>query len=621
MTVSINDRPVTIADVRRGLEALLNQPVTTNSNGSVIEGNDHNGRVNGAKLASLSISESPAQAEPAYPPNEKLLGKEVAAAVQFFPKAIIQELERKVRERKINPQTIEEFQIDLGRHVRVDTGASSQEAAKNSLGIFPLTLLGDPNREADNTLKIEQKDLDKIKSSIMFNPQSGRGGLEHVEDLSRFSISERNDLPANITIRVGKAVETPLPDEIQEIVSKAVREKKKVLFLGPTGVGKTTLIRQISRFLSDQGASPTVFDKSGEIAGHGLTPHSALGHLARRFVPFKNVAQSLISMIENHNPKALIIDELSDREQFSGVRRMIDEKGIPTAFIFTHGTTLGMAMHSKNTKELLAEVDTVIVGDDTAQKTGNGDVQDKIRHNVIGHSMVDVVVEMPARGVYVVHENALDSMKKLAAGEEPMVKVYPTGTNIREYRSKKAEEFIEPKNQFNPTERSVLNQATKTEYSSRSQSSVPYAEPEERGHKKVQRGTGTKQKDLSKTIPSSSSTSQAKYPLLVKNYKKGEIDSMPSHKLTELQQQLLDKQQGEGNLPKGQQQLLGWVNAAIEKQRARGKQQLAKHNKRYGDRESTLTVDQQRDTGGLRKLLEELEQERKRKEAAAKPHT
>jgi hypothetical protein len=96
---------------------------------------------------------------------------------------------------------------------------------------------------------------------------------------------------------------------------------------------------------------------------------------------------------------------------------------------------------------------------------------------------------------------------------------------------------------------------------------------------------------------------------------------MPSHKLTELQQQLLGKQKGEGNLPKTQKQLLGWVNAAIEKQRVRGKQQLAKHDKRYSDRESTLTVDQQRDTGGFKKLLEELEQERKRKEAAARPHT
>jgi stage III sporulation protein SpoIIIAA len=473
MTVDINNTtvidktPLTFGPIRKFLEAIYqNSPSLLENNGSAIAANDRN---NAVQLA--SHSEPSVQLERAYKPNVQLLGKEVAAAVQFLPKEIIQELERKVRERKINPQTIEEFQIDLGRHVRVDTGASSQEAAKNGLGISPLTLLGDPTKESDNVLKIKQEDLNQIKSSIMFNPQSGRGGLEQVEDLSRFSISERNGLPANITIRVGKAVETPLPDEIQEIVLDAVQNKKKVLFLGETGVGKTTLIRQISKFLSDQGVSPTVFDKSEEIAGHGLTPHSALGNLARRFViqPFKNVAQSLISMIENHNPKALIIDELSDREQFSGVRRMIIEKGIPSAFIFTHGTTLGKAMHSENTRELLAKVETVTVGDDTARHTGSLDPMDKIRHNVVGDSMVDVVVEMPARGVFVVHRNALDSMEKLVAGEEPEVEVYPEDINIRDYRSEAAERFIRSKDNDRPQplQRPVRERNTQEEPSSR----------------------------------------------------------------------------------------------------------------------------------------------------------
>ncbi len=440
-------------DVRRGLDALLNHSVTT-GNDSDIGASGLNGRAHAAQLL-LPDSQPLTPQKPAYQPNENLLGEEVARAVQFLPENIIKQLERKVEEGSINPQEIEEVQIDLGRHVRVDMGASSKEAAKNGLGISPLILLGDPNKAGDNALKITQKDLDRIKSSIMFNLESGRGGLKDVEDLSRFSISERNGLPVNITIRVGKAVETPLPVEIQNIVLDAVQNKKKVLFLGQTGVGKTTLIRQISKFLSDRGVSPTIFDKSQEIAGHGSTPHSALGNLARTFViqPFKNVAQSLISMIENHNPKALIIDELSDPEQFNGVRRMITEKGIPTAFIFTHGTTLGKAMHSENTKELLAKVDTVIVSDDTAQKTGTGNAQNKIRHNVVGDSMVNVVVEMPARGVFVVYENALKAMKELAAGQEPTAKVYPEGTDIRDYRAEEEEWFIQPTNKLDPLER------------------------------------------------------------------------------------------------------------------------------------------------------------------------
>lgn len=464
-----NDKPVTFNHLLSALRTLLNNLSTTSNNDLATEGNDNNDRITGQELASTPTSESSAKVESAYKPDEQLLGKEVAAAVQFLPEAIIRKLEGEVQERNIKPQNIEEFQIDLGRHVRVDTGASSKEAAKNGLGISPLTLLGDPTKESDNVLKIKQEDLNQIKSSIMFNPQSGRGGLKGVEDLSRFSISERNGLPVNITIRVGKAVETPLPDEIQQIVLDAVQNKKKVLFLGQTGVGKTTLIRQISKFLSDKGIVSSVFDKSEEIAGHGLTPHSALGNLARRFVPqpFKNVAQSLISMIENHNPRVLIIDELSDREQFSGVRRMIIEKGIPTAFIFTHGTTLGKAMHCENTKELLAEVKTVTVGDDTARLTGSKNPLDKTYYNVVGDSMVDVAVEMPARGVFVVHENVLDSMEKLAAGEEPEVEVYPKGTDIRNYRSEAAERFIKLKEAPDPMLRPARARNSQQEASSR----------------------------------------------------------------------------------------------------------------------------------------------------------
>ncbi len=571
--ININEKPVTYGALRQWLETLLDKPVDTPSkNGSSTAASGLNDRDDGKKLASPN-SDSSVQPTPTYQPNEKLLGQEVARAVQFLPEAIIQELERKVREKNIDPGKIEEFQIDLGRHVRVDAGVASKGSGLG--GIPKLTLLGAPTKESDNVLKIKQEDLNKIKSSIMFNLESGRGGLKDIEDLSRFSISERHGLPANITIRVGKAIEAPLPQEIQRIVLDAVKNKKKVLFLGQTGVGKTTLIRQISKFLSDQGVSPSLFDKTEELAGNGLTPHSALGNLARRFViqPFKNVAQSLISMIENHNPKVLIIDELSNPEQFRSVRRMVDEKGIPTAIIFTHGTTLGMAMHSENTKELLAKVDTVIVGDDTAQKTGNGDVQDKIRHNVIGHSMVDVVVEMPARGVFVVHENALDSMKKLAAGEEPTVKVYPEGTKIREYRSKEAEQFIEPKKMRDPLERPDLRKDLNISTSKVvSQTHLDKAlELEEKG-------------DLqSKQTQKGNSKGQDSYPLTKKYRGQQDVAPLSSNDLQELERELIQRKKAEGRkFLEVDQKLLNRVKLELERLAKTGTERVNNFNEKHG---------------------------------------
>jgi hypothetical protein len=143
---------------------------------------------------------------------------------------------------------------------------------------------------------------------------------------------------------------------------------------------------------------------------------------------------------------------------------MIREKGIPTALIFTHGETLGKAMHPENAetvKHLLAPIREVTVGDEAAKRTGSGAVMDFIRNKihpiVVGRPLADIVVEMVAPGVYVVHRDVLDSMKKLAAGQEPIVEVYPRGIDIRKYRPKEAEQFIEPTEMFDPFERGTIN--------------------------------------------------------------------------------------------------------------------------------------------------------------------
>lgn len=609
MKLDINNRPIQINDVVQFINSLTKNQVQ----GSEPESQHLAQAQSRSELQQISTASSPNPENNAsdsiYKPDEKLLGAELTRAVQFLPQKIIEKLERAVREGNIKTQDIEEIQVDIGRHVRIDLGSKSQ----TNSGTPKLFLLGNPADKADNDLRIREEDLLNIKKNIMFNPDSGRGGIKGLEDLSRFSISEREGKPANITIRIGKALDLPLPEDIQKIVMDAVTNKKKVLFLGQTGVGKTTLIRQISRFLSDKGISPSVFDKSEEISGHGTTPHSILGQLARRFgiQPSKNVSQSLIQMIENHNPKVLIVDELSDREQFSGVRRTIDEKGIPSAFIFTHGTTLGKAMHSDNVKELLAKLETVIVGDDTAQKTGSGNIEDKIRHNVVGHSMIDVVVEMPARGIFVVHENTHESMKKLAAGEEPIVKIYPKGINIREYRSKEAEQFIEAKKDFNPVARPEPVQREESKYS------TVITHPRNTERSGVESYPASKPVAKSK-LPASElkAGDSKKYPMLSKKttYSKDELNSMPQPDIEKLQKELLLKKKAEGNLPKSQSQLLDRVNSTLEKRAEQGQARIRQHEARYSSPKA-LNPHQEKEVESLLQTLQNLEQERQIKAA------
>lgn len=59
-----------------------------------------------------------------------------------------------------------------------------------------------------------------------------------------------------------------------------------VLFLGRPGVGKTTVIREMARVLSDELHKRVVIvDTSNEIGGDGDVPHPAIGGARRMQVP------------------------------------------------------------------------------------------------------------------------------------------------------------------------------------------------------------------------------------------------------------------------------------------------------------------------------------------------
>ena len=59
-----------------------------------------------------------------------------------------------------------------------------------------------------------------------------------------------------------------------------------LLFLGRPGVGKTTVIREMARVLSDELHKRVVIvDTSNEIGGDGDVPHPAIGGARRMQVP------------------------------------------------------------------------------------------------------------------------------------------------------------------------------------------------------------------------------------------------------------------------------------------------------------------------------------------------
>jgi hypothetical protein len=123
---------------------------------------------------------------------------------------------------------------------------------------------------------VEQTDIDAIVDNIGGFGSDDRAGLEGM--LHRISCIRDRSVDRNIvglTLRVGRAVY----GNAGMLLDILLGCEKSVLILGEPGSGKTTIIREATRVLS-QSCNTVVIDTSCEIAGDGIVPHNCIG-LAR----------------------------------------------------------------------------------------------------------------------------------------------------------------------------------------------------------------------------------------------------------------------------------------------------------------------------------------------------
>merc|ERR1712085_631 len=122
-----------------------------------------------------------------------------------------------------------------------------------------------------------------------------RAGIELT--LHRIScIRNRQFLITGLTCRIGKAVFGNIC-----LVRDLLESGKSILVLGKPGVGKTTVVREIARVLSDEMEKRVIIiDTSNEIAGDSDIPHSAIGKARRMQVSQTNFQhQIMIEAVEN----------------------------------------------------------------------------------------------------------------------------------------------------------------------------------------------------------------------------------------------------------------------------------------------------------------------------------
>jgi stage III sporulation protein SpoIIIAA len=263
--------------------------------------------------------------------------------------------------------------------------------------------------------EVTQEDLDYVVSRIGEFTTDNRAGIERT--LHRISaIRNRRGRIVGLTCRVGRAVFGTI-----RIIEDLVRSGKGNLLLGRPGVGKTTMLREVARFLADDlNKRVVVVDTSNEIAGDGDIPHPGIGSARRMQVPTPTMQHAvMIEAVENHMPEVIIIDEIGTDLEATAART-IAERGVQLVAT-AHGNTLENLIMNPTLCDLIGGIQSVTLGDDEARRRGT---QKSILERKAPPTF-DVVVEIQSWERVSVHPNVAETVDSILRG-------FPVPAEVRE---------------------------------------------------------------------------------------------------------------------------------------------------------------------------------------------
>jgi len=233
-----------------------------------------------------------------------------------------------------------------------------------------------------------------------------RAGIERT--LHRISvIRNRAGEPVGLTCRVGRAVYGSV-----RLIDDLIRSGKSVLILGRPGVGKTTILRETARVLSDEANKRVVVvDTSNEIAGDGDVAHPAIGH-ARRMQVANTALQHnvMIEAVENHMPEVIVIDEMST-ELEALAARTIAERGVQLVAT-AHGNSLSNVVSNPTLADLVGGTQTVTLGDIEARRRRTQKTVLERKHD----PTFEAVVEIRERNAVAIHPEVGTAVDRMLRG-------------------------------------------------------------------------------------------------------------------------------------------------------------------------------------------------------------